>query len=499
VGTGPLEPVDLAALSEHDLLADGLEDQVRENFYAAQRLARLEEFRARQEAQQEARKADEPHFVLTPLQETVIEAGELWGLSEGRLRSDLRTVRTLQQHFPDIWALCRSGALDSYKASLVAETAKFALDRPEQFATFSDRMTRWLRKAIPAGDDGHERPRLVNRTVKQLRNKINYELNKLKPKDADEAFKRGFSQRSARPRLDEDGMGSLCLTHTVADIQTADYRLTLIAKALRANGDERTIDQLRADLAVDLIIGRVQLGASVAELEHAETGDRSDPVDTVHALPTSGYARPVVNVTVPIQTLMGLSDHPAVLSGGSVIPATLARLIAADPDSTWYRMLTDPARRMTELSTKSYHPTPPIWREMVARYNTCYRRNCDRPATTSEGDHLEKWPRGATSSTNLGPACKPDHKGKHSRGFSLENNGNGSVTLRTRAGFSHTTDPVEQPSTSHWPDAEIFENQYTATELLDAVRYLRARDAAMAVQLAADLDEDERWMLSHAS
>ncbi len=48
------------------------------------------------------------------------------------------------------------------------------------------------------------------------------------------------------------------------------------------------------------------------------------------------------------------------------MPAGLARAIAADPDATWYRMLTDPAGRMVELSTTSYRPTAPIWRYVVA-------------------------------------------------------------------------------------------------------------------------------------
>lgn len=102
----------------------------------------------------------------------------------------------------------------------------------------------------------------------------------------------------------------------------ADHRLTLAAKALRNAGDERTLDQLRADPACALIIGRTE-------------------------------------VTVPVQTLMGLSDRPGLLSGGAPLPASLARQLARQPDPTWHRMLTDPAGRCVELSTESYRPTAP--------------------------------------------------------------------------------------------------------------------------------------------
>ena len=45
-----LVAADLSTLSNHDLLAGGLDDELRMNFYAAQRLARLDEYRRRMEA-----------------------------------------------------------------------------------------------------------------------------------------------------------------------------------------------------------------------------------------------------------------------------------------------------------------------------------------------------------------------------------------------------------------------------------------------------------------
>ena len=493
-----LSPVDFGAQSDHQLLDGGLDDEVAANVFAARRLARLDEFRCRMERDHQARRANDPYFALTPIQETVVEAGELWGLSEGRIRADLRTARTLKEHFPGIWELCCAGALDTYQASLVAETAKFSLEWPREYAKFAERITAWLKASIPT--EG-ERPRLVNRTVKQLRNKITYEVNKLKPKDAGERFQRAFKDRNVRAQLGEDGIGHLGISNSVTDIQLADYRLTLIAKALRAVGDERTLDQIRADTAIDLIVGKVAVDATIAELEDEDSddgGEGRDPAGILRGLPTSNYARPVINVTVPIQTLMGVSDHPGVLSGGAVIPAALARQIAQDPESSWYRMLTDEHGHMVELSTKSYRPTKPIWRDVVARHTTCYRRNCDKPATLSELDHKVKWPKGPTSNKNLGPACKPDHKGKHADGFSLEQNPDGTLTFNTRAGFAHTTELVEHP-VADWPEEALFESQFTATEILDAIGYLRFEQQAIDASIAADMDEDERWLMNCAS
>jgi len=178
---------------------------------------------------------------------------------------------------------------------------------------------------------------------------------------------------------------------------------------------------------------------------------------------------------------MGLADDPGVLSGGTVIPAGLARMIAQQPGSTWHRMLTDPAGRMVELSTTSYQPTKPIWSWVVAEHGSCFRPGCDTPATQAELDHRVAWPDGPTDIENLWPGCKTDHKAKHAPGFTIEQVNGGSYVLRTPAGFRHHIARPEHPASEQFDtsldDPEI---QFSATELLEAIAYLR------------ELDTDER-------
>ena len=218
---------------------------------------------------------------------------------------------------------------------------------------------------------------------------------------------------------------------------------------MRAGGDPRTLAQLKADLALGLLTG------------------------TGQGVPVPSFARPIINVTVPMQTLIGIADDPATLSGGRVIPAGLARRIAAEPGATWYRMLTDDAGQPVALSTRSYTPTAPIWRHVVAAQTTCFRPGCDRPATECELDHRDPWPQGQTSTINLQPACKTDHKAKHSHGFTIEQTKTGSFVLRTPAGFRHQTQSAEQPVSDHWPD--VPEVQFTATELVLALQEIKER------------------------
>ena len=294
---------------------------------------------------------------------------------------------------------------------------------------------------------------MVACTPKQLRNKLSYEIKRLRPADAEERHRRAYADRGVRATELEDGMAHLGITATVDRVRLAEHRLTHAARQLRSQGDQRTVAQLRSDLALDLLTGR---GAGV---------------------PTPAYARPIVNLTVPVQTVMGIGDDPGILSGGTPVPAGLARAIAADPDATWYRMLTDPAGQMVELSTTSYRPTAPIWRHVTAQWGSCFEPACHAPATQVELDHRIPWPRGETRTGNLWPACKRGHTAKHTPGFGIEQNPDGSFALRTRAGFTHPVTPPAQPASDAWPDVPEQDEpiQFCATELIEALTEIRNR------------------------
>jgi hypothetical protein len=163
-------------LDDHALLAGGVHYLVAENSAAASRLLRMLVFYERRCAVVDP-SAVPGRRALTAVQETVIEVGELWGLSPGRVRSDLLHCRVLTTSFPDVWRLCRLGALDGYRAGLVAEAATNLPER--SWPAFAERIGHWLRKHLrrPGGDP--ELPELVCCTVKQLRNKLTYEVNKL--------------------------------------------------------------------------------------------------------------------------------------------------------------------------------------------------------------------------------------------------------------------------------------------------------------------------------
>ena len=488
--TNPIEgiaDVDLDSLSDHELLASMRDDAQLENFFAARRLRKMDEFRQRREADYHARKADDPHFTLTPIQETTVEVSPLLGLAPAKVVADLRMMKSLRQDLPGIWELCETGQLDVGKAAMVWQSADLNLKHAEDIPKLGEAIRKYL---TPAPADDNPKP-LVTKTRKQLQSRLTYWLRKFDKKTADDLFKQGFKTRNVRLTDTQDGMGYLTVNHAGPDLLAADHRLTLIAKTLKQTpGDEdRTLEQLRADVMLDLILGKLTVGASIRELEDEETADGGDPAETVRRVPTAAYARPVINVTVPIQTLMGLTDDPGVMSGGSTIPAALARRLAQDPDSTWYRMLTDPARNCVELSTKAYRPTMPMWRQVVANHQTCFLPTCDTPATRCEADHKVPYPKGATSTGNLHPGCPRDHKAKHARGFHLTEQ-DGNTQLRTRAGFTHTVDPPDQP-VAEWPDLSALDEEPTAEEFLNTLRQIRQERESMELYAFREWQEEK--------
>ena len=446
--------VDLAGLSEHDLLAGGVADGVAAARAQARRWARLVEFHTRCEADFGARTAVSPHHTLTPRAETATEVSLLWGVEERQVRRELNRALFLHDHFPGVWELCRAGQLDGYRAGVIADHVRHTVSDPVQLKEIGRRLAEFFGRHLSGAHGLEGVPAVVVCTAKQLRNKLDYEVRRLQRADAERRHREAVADRHVRTSELADGMGHLGVTATVDQVLVAERRLTLAAKQLREQGDQRTVAQLRSDLAMDLLCGR-------------EAG-----------VPVPRFPRPVIMATVPVQTLMGVSDEPGVLSGGTPITAGHARSLAMQAGATWFRMLTDPAGRVVEVSTSAYKPTPPIWRETVATWESCFEPACSVPATHAEVDHRVPWPRGETTPPNLWPGCKRGHTAKHAEGFTIETTPEGAFVLRTRAGFAHEITPPPRPATDAWPEVAgplEGEVQFSATELISALHEVRNR------------------------
>ena len=122
------------------------------------------------------------------------------------------------------------------------------------------------------------------------------------------------------------------------------------ARKLRRGDEDRTLDQLRADVLVDRLLNR-------------SPGD-------------SGI-KPVVYLYVDLLTLAGLNEEPAELSGCGVVPAWLARSLAADSNSVWRRIITDPdTGQVLSVGRNRYRPPAALADLVQARDRECAHPGC---------------------------------------------------------------------------------------------------------------------------
>lgn len=154
--------------------------------------------------------------------------------------------------------------------------------------------------------------------------------------------------------------------------------------------DDRTTDQVRADIFTDLLLATDPSDAHGTGLENI-TGR--------------------IHVTVAATTLTDADDNPALLDGHGPLHPDVARSVAGR-NTGWTRLFLDPTGLVTETDT--YTPTGPMRRFLQARDEYCRFPGCRMPVTRSDIDHNQDWALGGSTSTaNLAHFCAAHHALKH--------------------------------------------------------------------------------------
>jgi hypothetical protein len=211
------------------------------------------------------------------------------------------------------------------------------------------------------------------------------------------------------------GTASLYVTGPIPEIQSLAHRLDVAArtvqKAQRAALRDGTEAPLPFDIDGDLVArGRAMSRASLryAILTHSVMD--IDPVQETR----SPYK---ILVSVPVTTLMGLENTPAMLDGLTPIPAELARELAAG-ESTWLRILTDPITGAPcDAAAETYHPNAQQRLQLRLRHPVCAVPGCESPTRLgAEDDHILEYDHrdpdggGQTSLANLHRLCWRHHQ-----------------------------------------------------------------------------------------
>lgn len=232
----------------------------------------------------------------------------------------------------------------------------------------------------------------------------------------------------------ETGTASLCVTGPIPEIRALAHRLDIAArtvqKAQRAGLEDGAEGPLPFDIDEDLRDRGTPL--SLRALRYAILTHSILDIDPVEET-RSPYK---ILLTVPVTTLLGIDDGPAMLDGLTPIPAEQARALAAGA-ATWQRILTDPITGAhLPVSADTYHPTAQMRLQLRLRHPVCAVPGCTRTTVlAAEDDHIIEYDHdqpdngGRTSLWNLHRLCWHHH------------------TQKTAGLIDPDRDPTDDPST----------------------------------------------------
>ncbi len=314
-------------------------------------------------------------------------------------------------------------------------------------------------------------------------------------------------QRSVFIQPSPDGDGTACVTirGPIPEIIALGRRLDAAARAVQDAQRRALADEAPIPFDLDGDVAATGRPMPLSALRYA--------VATRSALDTGGVEVPEpafrLSVVVPVLTLLGRSNAPAMLDGTIPIPPRMAReLVARAP--AFERVLSDPisGEHLPSAST-TYRPTAAMAENLRLIDPVCAVPGCTRNVmTVGETDHIEEFDLedpargGPTALENLHRLCRIHHRMK-TAGLLDPERDEGSGTTRWRIGglavcdVARSTDLVTR---------ELSERLQTAWERyrsdLEFEAMIRSGVLDESPAEAADREEAYRWgchLLEHYS
>nr|WP_245193376.1 HNH endonuclease signature motif containing protein [Amycolatopsis alba] len=317
---------------------------------------------------------------------------------DGHAGALVSTARALTTRLPCTLGLMDRGLLSGAGAAKVAAA------------------TAWLSKENALAVDALLEDRLAGKNTEQIRKAASRAANTADREGAARRAKHFRDGRRLTVRHGGAGVASLEVEDGPVEKVAAAYtRIDREARALRADGETRSLDQLRADVALDLL-----LGGKGGKTERSE-----------------------VFLYMDLNTYLGLNEDPADLAGHGPLPAPLAREIASGADTVLRRIITDPlSGQVLDLGRERYRPTAGVGEFVRVRDRECRRPGCHRVAQACDLDHSVPWQFGGhTSVTDLVDLCRRDHRLKDEPGWTYTLAPDGTLTITTPTGQTYDSSP----------------------------------------------------------
>jgi hypothetical protein len=306
----------------------------------------------------------------------------------------------LVEDFPQLLAACRDGLVSQPAAKNIV-TACEPLT-PEQRRDIDAELTALAMEQTPGQ---------VKKTA----------MRKVAATDPEAAANKAAVAR-AKPRvqaiMNGDGTGTLTAVLPAEQAMAAWQALDHTARGIRADGDDRSIQQIMSDLLVERVTGQTK--AENLSLE--------------------------VGVVISASSILGVDEQPGKLIGHhggdhGTLPANLIRQLAASDHVWWRRLVCDPHDgRLVGMDTRKRRFTGPLRKFIILRDGVSRRPGSDAPVY--DIDHLTPYADGGpTTSPNGQGLSKRDHHLRDLPGWTVQGDGNGTVTWTTPTGHQYESRP----------------------------------------------------------
>lgn len=354
------------------------------------------------------------------------------GLPEGECWRRLRLATAAPERSEGLLSALADGAADLSRVARVCD--ELSELEPQAAGVAAERIIRRSRDGSVASHS------LVGRRLRQ-------EVARHRAADPAGAVRSAVARRQASAQVFGDGTGALRVTGESDRVCAAMTRVDAMARRLRSSGacDGRTLDQLRSDLALDLLLYGDPRNAAVGPggLPCSVLGQGAPPGDgpevnwDLIGQPPAAH----VDVVVQLSTLLGCDDQPGELPGWGFVSAAAVRRIAHAAGSVWRRLVVDDATgAAVNVSSPSYRPTPRMRDFVAARDRVCRGPGCQVSPVGADLDHDIPWPAGPTTPGNLSVKHRRHHQLKT---FGLwatrQDPTTASVTWTTLAGRTYAT------------------------------------------------------------
>jgi hypothetical protein len=300
------------------------------------------------------------------------EIGSALTLTRRMANRELEIALDLESRVPSVLGSLRSGLIDGRKASLiVTDTAHIDPDQARQVAA-------------------HILTSAPHQTTGQLAARIRRLCIESDPESAHARYQRSLAERKMITESNVEGTAALIISECAPeDVSAARNHINILARRLKTDQETRTIDQLRADVALQLLAGRV-----FGSVRNAGS----------------------VDIHVDLTTLAGLTETPAELDGYGPVISEIAKNVAAQQvHGKWTATVTDPETgEPLHVVALRRRPTAAQRRKIHALHPKCVFPGCRMPAANCDLDHRIDHARGGpTTVANHAPLCRRHHLTKH--------------------------------------------------------------------------------------